>query len=265
MDSVPPQTNSRDVIMKEIANHAATVRRTFEAHQTKRKHTVSSATAAAAHHMASLNRKRKFENNLAIRATTAAANIEGGAQPGFIWNRSSHTFHSPIASFTRPEKKHNDSPSGSNSSANAINEAAPRISDGIVLKASPQDITVSYNDVVCGKGKTTSTLVGNQRYKVWINLHKEAFAKAPYEEDRRKIACSIVNAVATSVPQGRFVSLDIHTGLWYDVGYERAAGITLETLMAETGMMRNHGMMAHPRGERQATIPRARVFTSKAA
>jgi len=260
MDSVSLQTNSRDVIMKEIANHAATVRRTFEAHQTKRKHTVSSATAAAAHHMASLNRKRKFENNLAIRATTAAANIEGGAQPGFIWNRSSHTFHSPIASFTRPEKKHNPC---SNSSANPTNEAATRISDGIVLKASPQDIIVSYNDIVCGKGKTTSTLVGNQRYKVWINLHKEAFAKAPYEEDRRKIACSIVNAVATSVPQGRFVSLDIHTGLWYDVGYERAAGITLETLMAETGMMRNHGMMAHPHGARQARIPR--VFTSKAA
>jgi len=254
MDSISLQTNSRDLIMNEIANHAATVRRTFEAHQTKRKHTVSSATAAAAHHMASLNRKRKFENNLAIRATTAATNIEGGAQSEFIWNRSSHTFHSPIACFTRPEKMHNPC---SNSSANHTNEAAhiPRVSDGIILKASPQDITVSYNDVVCGKGKTTSNLVGNQRYKVWINLHKEAFAKAPYEEDRQKIACSIVITVATSVPQGRFVSLDIHTGLWYDVGYERAAGITLETLMAVTGMMKNHGMMDHP----------LRVFTSKAA
>lgn len=262
MDYVSPQP-SRNEIMKEIAHQAATVRRTFEVHQTKKKHTVSSATAAAAHHMASLNRKRKFENNLAIRATTAAAaNIGGGAQPDFIWNTSSHTFHSPIASFTRPEKKYTTS-GGSNSSANPTNAAVHRVSDGIVLKASPQDITVSYNDVVCGKGKTTSTLVGNQRYKVWINLHKEAFAKSLYQEDRRNIAYSIVNAVSTSVPRGRFLSLDIHTGLWYDVGYERAAGITLETLMAETGMMRNHGMMAHPRGARQASSPR--VFTSKAA
>mmetsp|Transcript_14765 Transcript_14765/g.25211 ORF Transcript_14765/g.25211 Transcript_14765/m.25211 type:complete len:278 (-) Transcript_14765:93-926(-) len=268
MESASAQLNSRDDIMAQIANQAASVRRTFEANQTRRKN-VSSATAAAAHHMASLNRKRKFENNLAMRAATnAAAQMEGAAPPNnFNWN-TAHTraFHSPIAGFTRPEKKHSTS-IGSNSSgaSPAAQEVAspPRVSDGIVLKASPHDITVSYNDVVCGKGKTTSALVGNQRFKVWISLYKERFAKALYEEERRNIARCIVNAVTSSVPQGRFLSLDIHTGLWYDVGYERATAITMETLMTETGMMRNHAMMHLPHGARPVSV--RRTFTSKAA
>jgi hypothetical protein len=262
----PSQSASRDDIMKEIANQAATVRRTFEAHQSKRKNTVSSATAAAAHHMASLNRKRKFENSLVIRANSVAVNVDrkGVVVPPDhnVWNRTSRTFHSPIASFTRPEKKRTVSV-GSSSNSSTHREAAPRVSDGIVLRATPRDITVSYNDVVCGKGKTTSTLVGNQRYQVWVDLHKEAFAKALYPEGRQKIARSIVNAVSTSVPQGRFLSLEVQTGLWYDVGYERAMGITLETLMNEAGMVRNHGMVAKCHGMRQPTVQRA--FASRAA
>eukprot|EP00585_Thalassiosira_rotula_P001343 CAMPEP_0196144178 /NCGR_PEP_ID=MMETSP0910-20130528/15413_1 /TAXON_ID=49265 /ORGANISM="Thalassiosira rotula, Strain GSO102" /LENGTH=265 /DNA_ID=CAMNT_0041405773 /DNA_START=25 /DNA_END=822 /DNA_ORIENTATION=+ len=257
--AVTHQPISRDVIMKEIANQAAAVRRTFEAHETKRKQT-SSATAAAAHHMASLNRKRKFENSLIIRAT-AAANNNNAAEPDHVWMKTSNTFHSPIASFTRPEKKHVVSVGESINNSSSLNQETmdPRISDGIILKGSPHDITVSYNDVVCGKGRTTSTLVGNQRYKVWIDLHKGAFAKAFDEYHRRKIACSIVDAVATSVPQGRFISLDVHSGLWYDLGYARAVGITLEALMDETGMTRNHGMVAHPCGVRPANVPRTLV------
>lgn len=260
MDSHPPQINSRNVFMTEIANQADIVRRSFEANQTKRKH-ISSATAAAAQHMASLNRKRKFENQQVQRiANGTTANVQG--QPDLLWNRTSHTFHSPIASFTRPEQKRAAS-GGRHPLANATGAPAPRITDGIVLKASPHDITISYNDVVCGKGKTTSTLVGNLRYKVWTKLHEETFTKALHEEDGRNIARSIVNAVTTSVPQGRFLSLDIHTGLWYDIGYERATEITFETLATETGMVMHHCMTPHNRVMRQASTPRP--FVSKAA
>lgn len=276
---------ARDDIMKQIASQAASVRRTFEAHPSKRKHTVSSATAAAAQHMASLNRKRKFENDLANRAD------QGGCVPPPPRSKSNnHTFHSPIATFTRPEKVrtvrsvsnnitqhplHEAPPSATAAPASSIPptgnsssmdnaQQAPRVSDGIVLKASPHDITVSYNDVVCGKGKTTSSLVGNQRYKVWISLYKDSFAKAYSDEEKRNIAIKIVNAVCTGVPAGRFLSLDIYSGLWYVVGYERAVGITMETLMAESGLMNKaSNMMVRPPVARRASMPR--VFTSKAA
>ncbi len=198
---------------------------------------------------------------------------------GMVWKSSSHTFHSPIASFTRPEKARQIS----NASAPAVmthpqqqqqqqqgmvtesvpSQPAPapatRVSDGIILNSSTGTITVSYNDVVCGKGKTTSSLVGNQRYKVWINLHKDAFAKALHEDEKKKIARSIVNAVSSSVPAGRFLSLDIHSGLWFDVGNERAVGIIMETLYAECGMMNRQGP---PKGRRNSV---QRTFISKAA
>ena len=284
--------SDRNDILQQIACQAASVRRQFEANPSKRKHTVSSATVAAAQHMASLNRKRKFETDLAFRASNVASSSSAseGAMPVQaqststsdsefnIWKQTSHTFHSPIASFTRPEKSRqvssSSAPAAIRQSRVAPAPAAPRVSDGIILKSAQGDLTVSYNDVVCGKGKTTSSLVGNQRYKVWIALHKESYAKAFYnQEEQRQIAASIINAVTcTSVPAGRFLSLDYHSGLWYDVGYERAVGITMETLMAESGMMMNmkathqkqtRAVFPHPPMGRRASIPR--VFTSKAA
>ena len=60
----PP--SSHDTILQQLLDQASDVRRTFEQSPSasKRKHTVSSATAAAALHMASINRKRKFESRL---------------------------------------------------------------------------------------------------------------------------------------------------------------------------------------------------------
>jgi hypothetical protein len=69
---------------------------------------------------------------------------------------------------------------------------------------------------------------------VWVNLHRQTFAKAPLDEDRRRIAHSVVNTVAGSVPRGRFLSLNIHTGIWYDVGYEKAVNVTMEILADKT-------------------------------
>jgi hypothetical protein len=45
---------------------------------------------------------------------------------------------------------------------------------------------------------------------------------------------SVVNTVMSSVPRGRFLSMDMRTGLWYDVGYERSVAIALEALVTET-------------------------------
>ena len=290
MSTMDTVTNiSRDELMKQISLQAANVRRTFETHHSTRKHAVSSATAAAAQHMASLNRKRKFENSCVMRAndpTLASVTMDQHQDTAqeLEWNKgTSQTFHSPIARFTRPEKARvvsEGSQLGSfkpapvtsaapTSVASVTKQQAPRVFDGIILKATPSDITVTYNDVVCGKGKTTSSLVGNQRLNVWVNLHKDSFAKALYDEERQNIACNIVNAINTSVPQGRFLSLDIHSGLWYDVGYGRAVGIVMETLMTESGLMDvQRGLLAQPNSQmRRASIPECipRTFVSKAA
>jgi len=222
---------------------------------TNTRHIVSSATAAAAQHMANLNQRRKFESLLAMRAASALRMFPtiGEHQPMAMtmmpdikWNQlvcgecvspTAATNNFPPSGTTiqyPPVEKRHVVHQESNTSTFA---PAPRVSDDIVLKAVPHDITLNYNDVVCGTGKTTSSLVGNQRFNVWVNLHKAPFAKAFYEnnqEEQFRIARSLVDTVISSVPNGRFISLDRETRLWYDVGYERAVGIALESLAEKT-------------------------------
>jgi hypothetical protein len=249
------QLLGRDDIMKRITEQAASVRQTFESHSTNKRHIVSSATAAAAQHMANLNQRHKFESLLAMRAASSLRMFPtiGERQPMTMsmmpdieWNQlvcgecvspaaAANKFPSSGTKVQHPsvEKRqvvHEES-------TTSTFAPAPRVSDDIVLKAFPHDITLNYNDVVCGTGKTTSSLVGNQRFNVWVNLHKAPFAKAFYDnnqEEQFRIARSLVDTVMSSVPKGRFISLNRETRLWYDVGYERAVGIALDSLAEKT-------------------------------
>ena len=255
----PP--SSHDDILKQLFNQASSVRRTFEESShyasSKRKHTVSSATAAAAQHMASLNRKRSFQHRIwttltagsaaavsapfshsVVAAATADIDEEGIALPSsqVSSKKARYTFHSPISRYSWLDKDPMlPQVAPSLAPTNYVVEA-PRLAQplDIVLKAYPADFTLTYNDVVCGSGATTSSLVGNQRFKVWIDAHKSTFAQSSSLYQDSQIARSVVNTVTSSVPPGRFLSLDMRTGLWFDVGYERAVGIALEALAAES-------------------------------
>mmetsp|Transcript_4793 Transcript_4793/g.7248 ORF Transcript_4793/g.7248 Transcript_4793/m.7248 type:complete len:240 (-) Transcript_4793:63-782(-) len=237
---------SRDVIMKQIASQAAQVRHTFEASSKKRHANVSSATAAAALHMANLNKRRKLEKSI-------LSNDEGGAPLPSTSNghtSNGHYFHSAIASFTRPEPK---KPIIDNSSSN--------ISDGITVKSQAGDIVVSPNDVIQGNGKTTQSLVGNKRYRVWIDLHSASFAKALSQEERVQIATSVVNTVTSSAPPGKFLSMDITSGLWYEMGQESAVNMTMGALLHCTAA---HSPVAVQMPPQQAAVQR-KTFVSRAA
>ena len=243
------ESSSRDDIMAMISLQAASVRRTFEENDNKRRKNNSSATAAAAHHMAAINRKRKFETNIAAVTTPIQRNA---------------IFHSATALCTRPEAKRSRSHGSAGTPISTDNikmpPPGPRVSDGILLRAEGSSvIQLNYNDVICGKGKTTANLVGNQRFKVWLNLHKESFAKSLDNDGRRRCAEKIVHAVHQSVPSGRFLSLDFDTGVWRDVGNDRSVSIVMDTLAAETGVFVNRGHL------QMARVPQARTFSPRAA
>merc|ERR1712232_554236 len=130
---------SRDRIMGQIASQAAQVRQTFEASSKKRHANVSSATAAAAQHMANLNKRRKLEKSILNNDISLPP-------PPTLKSKGQH-FHSAIASFTRPEP-----------TKKIITTAKPRICDGLTLKSVTGDIVVSPNDVIQGNGKTAQSL-----------------------------------------------------------------------------------------------------------
>jgi hypothetical protein len=241
MNDFHANSSSNDDILKQLFNQASSVRRKFEESpyyaSSKRKHTVSAGTAAAAQHMASLNRKRKFANRI-WTASTASSYIEIDEE-ALLSQRSSkqarYTFQSPISRYTRLGKDPIQ-PQVVPSQTHPVVEAQQLLqATDIILRAYPDDFTLTYNDVVCGSsGATTSSLVGNKRFRVWIDAHKSSFARSSSLHQDSQIARSVVNAVASSVPAGRFLSMDMRTGLWFDVGYERSVEFALEALASES-------------------------------
>lgn len=213
----PP--SSCDTILQQLLDQASDVRRTFEQSPSasKRKLTVSSATAAAALHMASINRKRKFESRLPSSFDSATT------------NKTSNTFQRPISMYpicvTTSEKK--------------THAAKDVVSYSFVSKQIlPKDLT--YNDVVFFGPDYDTSHVGNQRYKVWINIHKSSFAQASTHYDKTLVAMSLVDTVMSSVPSGRFFSVSMHdsgtTDLRYNkLGYDKSVDIVMESLNTAVG------------------------------
>ena len=254
MNDIDAPSSSRDDILKKLFNQASSVRRTFEDSpyyaSSKRKHTVSAGTAAAAQHMASLNRKRKFAHRI-WTASTGSSGVTVPAPFSFrigideeaialpsqgSSKQARYTFHSPISRYTWLAKdpiQPQVAPALAQTHPVVEAQQLTQATD-IVLRAYPADFTLTYNDVVCGSGATTSSLVGNKRFKVWIDAHRSSFARSSSLYQDSQIARSVVNAVTSSVPAGRFLSLDMRTGLWFDVGYERSVEIALEALSTES-------------------------------
>ena len=197
----------RDNILQQLLDRASDVRRTFEqsSSASKRKHTVSSATAAAALHMASINRKRKFESRLPSSFD------------------KSNTFQRPISRYPTCV-----------STSEQTHAAKDEVFNSFVSKQIlPKDLT--YNDVVFFGADYDTSHVGNQRFKVWIDIHKSSFARASTHDDKTLVATSLVNTVMSSVPSGRFFSVSVHdsgaTDLRYNkLGYDKSVEIVMESL-----------------------------------
>lgn len=232
------ESRSRDEIMQQIASQAANVRQNFEASSRKRQTTVSSATAAAALHMANLNKRRKLEQGIINYESDVGDGLPSLSSKG-------RQFHSAIASFTRPEPK-------------KVIMAAPHVSDdGIKLKSYAGDIHVGPNDVIQGNGKTTQSLVGNKRYRVWIDLHSASFAKALSQDDRIHIATSVVNTVCGSKPPGRFLAMDITSGMWCEMPQESAVSMTMNVLHQAAGNASQVKHSTHHQAAQNTFVSRA--------
>ena len=106
-------------------------------------------------------------------------------------------------------------------------------------------ITTS-NDVLLGQGKTHRGHPGNLKYRMWIELHRVAFAKFNGEPWRQiKIAAGIVRKLREQKPVGgRFLYyLDSRTQ-WIDIGDDSAISITLNALC--NGTASDNEMHEHP-------------------
>uniref|UniRef100_A0A7S3LEI9 DUF6824 domain-containing protein n=1 Tax=Amphora coffeiformis TaxID=265554 RepID=A0A7S3LEI9_9STRA len=85
------------------------------------------------------------------------------------------------------------------------------------------------HDVLSGRGVATNRHEGNVQYRSLVALNKEVYVTST-KKQKMQISRSIVNAVRSLNPPGRFLDKHPETGLWYDIGDRKAIEKTSQTL-----------------------------------
>jgi len=85
------------------------------------------------------------------------------------------------------------------------------------------------HDVLCGRGGGTNAHIGNSHWRMLVSANKELYVTLP-KRQKMLLSKSIVNAVRSQNPPGRFLQKDSKTDLWYDVGDQRAQEKTSQAL-----------------------------------
>jgi hypothetical protein len=85
------------------------------------------------------------------------------------------------------------------------------------------------NDVLCGRGGGTNNNKGNMNWRGVVALNKELYTTLPVKE-KVFLSRSIVSAVRTLDPPGRFLQKDTKSDTWYDIGDELAHQKTSQAL-----------------------------------
>lgn len=83
-------------------------------------------------------------------------------------------------------------------------------------------------DVLCGRGGSINSHPGNEKFRTLVEKRKRVYLTARFKREKRLIASSIVNEIRAS--KGRFLSRDAKTGLWKDIGDEKARDKTSQAL-----------------------------------
>jgi len=89
--------------------------------------------------------------------------------------------------------------------------------------------TPHANDVLCGRGGGTNNHLGNEHFRDLVSSKKLEYINSSKRE-KPLVSRSIVDAVRRQNPPGRFLQRDDVTGLWSDIGDQRAREKTSQAL-----------------------------------
>lgn len=85
------------------------------------------------------------------------------------------------------------------------------------------------HDVLLGRGGSTNNHIGNRNWRALVASLKHFHITLP-KRQKAILSKSIVRAVRSQNPPGRFLEKDVETNLWYDVGDSRAIQKTAQAL-----------------------------------
>lgn len=115
------------------------------------------------------------------------------------------------------------------------------------------------NDVLCGRGGSVNSHKGNERFRTLVEKRKRVYLTARFKREKRLIASSIVSEIRGLNPPGRFLARDTKSGLWKDIGDEKARDKTSQALREnapslraeiETEMSEQRVLQRGPHGKR---------------
>jgi hypothetical protein len=93
-----------------------------------------------------------------------------------------------------------------------------------------KDISAPHpHDVLCGRGGGTNNHIGNSHWRMLVAANKQLYITLP-KRQKMLLSRSIVNAVRSQNPPGRFLQKDSKTNTWFDVGDQRAQEKTSQAL-----------------------------------
>lgn len=90
-------------------------------------------------------------------------------------------------------------------------------------------VTPHQHDVLCGRGGGTNNHVGNELFRQMVNQKKCLYLHSS-KRDKPSVSKSIVHSIRGLNPPGRFLQRDEQTGLWYDIGDQKAREKTSQAL-----------------------------------
>ena len=120
------------------------------------------------------------------------------------------------------------------------------------------------NDVLCGRGGSINSHPGNERFRQLVDKRKRVYLTARFKREKRLIASSIVSEIRALDPPGRFLQQDKASGLWKDIGDEKARDKTSQALREnapkiradiETEINEQRAEMQKEENERNKTVP----------
>ncbi|KAL3934439.1 MAG: hypothetical protein SGBAC_009842 [Bacillariaceae sp.] len=85
------------------------------------------------------------------------------------------------------------------------------------------------HDVLCGRGGGTNNHIGNSHWRMLVAANKQLYITLP-KRQKMLLSRSIVNAVRSQNPPGRFLQKDSKSNKWFDVGDQRAQEKTSQAL-----------------------------------
>lgn len=127
---------------------------------------------------------------------------------GDFFNSSGNDFV-PLASFSSPEEDY--------AFTRRVSTPSNRDERNRCKTLLPKGFEPTPYSVICGRGRKSTSAVGNRRLQVMAQMFVGKYAQLSRKEDKTEIVSEILRMVQDACPDERFAFVKYHDGRWWEV------------------------------------------------